>query len=282
MGQEDYYKILGVEKDSPSKGVKEAYRRLAFQYHPDKNKDNPAAVERMKQVNEAYAVLSDAQKRKEYDALKEQHGFNAYDRFKQSYSEQDIFRGSDVNQVFEEMSRAFGFRGFNEVFRECYGAECRTFEFKRPGVFARGFVFFGPTGQRRGQAAFSREETGTSPGTIPGRMGKLTQVLLKKMFKAQEGEKGKDWHDRIAITPRTAREGGKMKYDHRKKSRELLITIPPGVRPGQKIRLKGMGGKGKYGGEPGDLYLNVQIQKPLAERIMDFFKALIPSSGGKP
>ena len=112
-------------------------------------------------------------------------------------------------------------------------------------------------------------------------MGKLTQYLLKKMFKAREGEKGKDWHDRIAITPRTAREGGKMKYDHRKKSRELLITIPPGVRPGQKIRLKGMGGKGKYGGEPGDLYLNVQIQKPLFERIMDFFKALIPSSGGK-
>ena len=134
----DYYQVLGVNRDATPQTIKEAYRRLAFQYHPDQNRENLSAVERMKEINEAYAVLSDPKKRKDYDTYHEQYGTHGYDRFKQTYSEQDIFRGSDINQIFEEMARAFGFRGFDEVFRESYGQGYRTFEFRRPGVFGRG------------------------------------------------------------------------------------------------------------------------------------------------
>src|SRR3989339_584555 len=108
MEQKDYYTILGVEKDGSSKRIKEAYRKLALQYHPDRNPD-PSASSKMKDVNEAYAVMSDPRKRKEYDLIREQFGGSAYGRFRQSYSDQDIFRGSDIGQVFEEISRIFGF-----------------------------------------------------------------------------------------------------------------------------------------------------------------------------
>jgi curved DNA-binding protein len=71
MGPKDYYDILGLEKNTSQKQVRDAYRRLALLHHPDRNKDNPEAADRMKEINEAYAVLSDPQKRSEYDALRQ-------------------------------------------------------------------------------------------------------------------------------------------------------------------------------------------------------------------
>ena len=72
MSQNDYYQILGVDQKANAKQIKNAYRKLAFQYHPDRNDKNPAAAEKMKSVNEAYAVLSNADKRREYDTLQQQ------------------------------------------------------------------------------------------------------------------------------------------------------------------------------------------------------------------
>ena len=267
MGQGDYYQILEVDRNATPQTIKEAYRRLAFQYHPDRNKGNPSAVEKMKEINEAYAVLSDLRKRRDYDTLQEQYGPYGYDRFKQSYSEQDIFRGSDINQIFEEMARAFGFRSFDEVFRESYGQGYRTFEFRRPGVFGRGFIFFGP-GYRRGY----QPEVPTSSEILPGHLGQFTRHLLKKMLRIKEPRRGKDWEDTLFLTPLQAQEGARGRYNHRKRSKELIITIPPGVKEGQKIRLKGMGAEGKEGGEPGDLYLKVKIKKPLFQKVRDFLK----------
>ena len=135
MEQKDYYEILEVDKNATQREVKEAYRKLAFQYHPDRNKDNPAAATRMKEINEAYGALSDAEKRRQYDELRQTFGSSAYGQFRQTYSEQDIFRGSDIHQIFEELSKAFGFRSFDEIFRETYGPVYKTFEFRRPGAF---------------------------------------------------------------------------------------------------------------------------------------------------
>jgi DnaJ-class molecular chaperone len=267
MSQGDYYQTLGVDRNATPQTIKEAYRRLAFQYHPDRNKGNPSAVEKMKEINEAYAVLSDHRKRKDYDTYREQYGSYGYDRFKQSYSEQDIFRGSDIHQIFEEMARAFGFRGFEEVFRESYGQGYHTFEFRRPGVFGRGFIFFGP-GLRRNY----QQEIPVSSEIIPGNLGKFSQYLLKKMFGIKAPQRGKDWHDVIALDPQQAQEGGKGRYIHRRKSKELIVTIPPGIREGQTIRLKGMGSEGQEGGEPGDLYLKVRIRKPLLQKVRDLLK----------
>jgi DnaJ-class molecular chaperone len=111
MDQSDYYDILGLVKNASTKQIKNAYRELAFQYHPDRNRDNPEATEKMKHINEAYAVLFDPAKRREYNKLKQQFGNSAYSQFRKSYTEQDIFSGSDINYIFDEMAKAFGFRG---------------------------------------------------------------------------------------------------------------------------------------------------------------------------
>jgi len=267
MERKDYYQVLEIEREATPQNIKEAYRKLAFQYHPDRNRGNPAAVEKMKELNEAYAVLSDPRKRRDYDMLRERYGPSGFDRFKQSYSEQDIFRGSDIDQVFEEMGRAFGFRSFDEIFRESYGQGYHTFEFRRPGVFGRAFVYFGP--------GFGREyppRAGGLPETVPGPLGKLTGYFLKKMLGLKEAARGKDWYDTITIDPRQTQEGEKVKYFHRRRSKDLVVTVPSGIRNGQKIRLKGMGASGQDGGESGDLYLTVRIRKPFLQKVRELFR----------
>jgi len=267
INSKEYYQILEVEKEASPQKIKEAYRRLAFQYHPDKNRENPSAIEKMKEINEAYAVLSDPKKRRDYDTFHEQYGPHGYDRFKERYSEQDIFRGSDINQIFEEMARSFGFRGFEEVFKESYSRGYHTFGFQRPGLSGRGFIFFGP-GIGRSQ------QQGIPPSTeiFPGILGKFIKYFLRKTLGMREPERGRDLEDTIYLGAGQAREGAKGKYLHRKRSKELIITVPPGMKEGQKIRLKGMGAPGSNGGEPGDLYLKVKIKKPLLERARELLK----------
>ena len=102
MEQKDYYKILEVNEDASPEEIKKTYRKLAFQYHPDKN---PGSEDMMKEINEAYAVLSDQKKREAYDSCRQRYGSSARNRFRQSYAEQDIFRDSDIYQIFEELSR---------------------------------------------------------------------------------------------------------------------------------------------------------------------------------
>lgn len=279
MNTRDYYEILTVERNASQRQIKETYRRLAFQYHPDRNKGDARATEQMKEINEAYAVLSDVRKRGEYDALKDRYGSFAYDRFRQAHSSEDIFRGSDVAQVFEELARMFGFRSGDEVFREFYGSGYRGFTFVRPGVAGRGFVFSGSFGGGRYQSEGNRAHSAQDPFSLPGVrfsgiLGKLAKFALTKTFGMKFPEKGKDWKDVIAVTPEQAQKGQEVMYSYRKwgKPRDLLVRIPPDVGNGQSIRLSGMGAPGKSGGEPGDLYLRVRIRVPLLQRIRTFFK----------
>ncbi|MGA3111991.1 MAG: DnaJ domain-containing protein, partial [Candidatus Bathyarchaeia archaeon] len=102
----DYYEVLGVKRDASPDEIKDAYRKLAMQFHPDRNKD-PGAEERFKEISEAYAVLSDSQKRQQYDTL----GHSGFD---QRYSSEDIFRGADFDSVFRDM-------GFGDIFRTFFG-----------------------------------------------------------------------------------------------------------------------------------------------------------------
>jgi DnaJ-class molecular chaperone len=256
--QNDYYGVLGVDHKAGTKEIKQAYRTLALRYHPDRNQNSPDAAARMKEINEAYAVLSDPEKRRQYDGLKDAYGTSAHGQFRQAYSEQDIFRGSDVHQIFEEISRTFGFRGFNEVFREAYGPGYQKFEFKRPGVFGRVYV----SSTRRPGV---RQPLGASQGPF----GKLFRYALKRQWGIEIPERGHDLHDLIVISPVVALGGGKVIFTSRLHGKELIVKIPPRIRGGQRIRLKGMGKPGKGGGDPGDLYLKVRVKRPLLQGLKE-------------
>ncbi len=100
MPTTDYYKLLGVSKNASAEVIKKAYRKLAMKYHPDHTKGDKEAEEKFKKISEAYAVLSDPEKRKQYDTF-------GSDGFKQRYSQEDIFSGFDFGSIFKE----FGFGG---------------------------------------------------------------------------------------------------------------------------------------------------------------------------
>ena len=270
MTTSDYYSLLGVDENATTRQIKDAYRKLAYRFHPDRNPDNSEAAEQMKRINEAYAVLADANKRRDYDGLRQRFGDTAHSRFRQTYSDQDIFRGSDIHQVFEEMARAFGVRGVEDIFREFYGPGYRSFEFRRPGMFARGFVF---TGSGR---------TNTRQGPVlpqGGVLGKLARRFLKNISGVELPEKGGDVRDTIHISPQLAQTGGPYAYFLREKSKKLVVKIPPGIRQGQRIRLTGMGHDGKGGEPPGDLYLNVQIRKPLLDTLKNRLSRFFDPAG---
>jgi len=100
---EDYYKILGVDKNASLDDIKKAYRKLALKYHPDRNPaDKKKAEEQFKKISEAYAVLSDDEKRRQYDQF-------GSDQFNQRFSREDIFRGADLNEILRDLG--FGGRG---------------------------------------------------------------------------------------------------------------------------------------------------------------------------
>jgi DnaJ-class molecular chaperone len=264
MADRDYYQILGVDSQAGTKPIKEAYRKLAFKYHPDRNKGDPEAAEKMKWVNEAYAVLSNPEKRREYDMLRNQFGSSAYGQFRQTYSDQDIFSGSDVNHIFEQMARAFGFRGSDDIFREFYGQSYQNFNFRRPGVFAKGWVFTGPSGKRATQPP---------QFAFQGNLGKIYKYLFKKFSGFELPENGADINEVIYLSSQQAREGGPYAYYLKKKAKKLVVKIPPGVKEGQKVRLAGMGEEGKGGGAPGNLFLKVHITKPLFQSVRDFISS---------
>lgn len=93
---EDYYKVLGVEKNATPEAIKKTYRKLALKFHPDKNPGNKEAGEKFKKISEAYAVLSNPEKRKQYDNF-------GSDNFSQRYSQEDIFQGFDINEILRDL-----------------------------------------------------------------------------------------------------------------------------------------------------------------------------------
>jgi DnaJ-class molecular chaperone len=281
MEQRDYYKVLGVNQEASFEEIKKTYRTLAFQYHPDKN---PGKEEMMKEINEAYAVLSDERKRREYDSYRQNYGFFARDRFRQTYTDQDIFKDSDINQIFAELSKVFGFNRPEDIFSRntFYGTQFRTFDFKGPGFTGSGFFFFGPmTKTYQDMLKASQNQTGGSPPYRPSLLSKIllkgVQIFQRHMAKKYGWvlpERGEDMVDEITIPSEVASAGGKVSYHYAKpdKPRDLMIKVPPGIKEGQKIRLKGMGKDGSHGGASGDLYLKVKVHTPFFKNIRDFFR----------
>jgi len=265
----DYYELLGVNHDATDQEIREAYRKLAFQYHPDRNKDSPGATEKMKAINEAYATLSDRTKRGEYDLLKQRYGSGAYAQYRQTHTQEDIFRGSDIDQIFEEFSKSFGFRSADDIFRQFYGPGFQGYVYSRPGFTFRSYVF------SPGQTADAPQPPVEVPATAPGLASRTLRFFLEKVLKIPIPARGKDAVDTLHVGPEVVRLGGEIRYEYRAsgKPRTLAIKVPAGIQNGQKIRLREMGLPGKAGGPPGDLFLKVSVTVPLLQRMRSLFKS---------
>jgi curved DNA-binding protein len=263
----DYYQRLGVAADAATGAIKRAYRDLALRYHPDRNPDDAAVVGKMQAINEAYAVLSNPDKRRQYDRLRRQYGAEAHNRFRSTYSDQDIFGGSDVFQIFEELSRAFGMRGLDELLRDAARPGWHTYGNHRPGMRAGTFVCTGPGGARRRQRPLQ---------TGQGGLGRLALRLLGRGPR----KTGADIHDAIRVSPRLASEGGPYAYYSKLRSKKLIVKMPSGIRDGQQLRLAGQGLEARGGRPAGDLYLRVNIQRSLWKRVITALTHRLPRRRG--
>lgn len=200
----DYYDALGVTKNASKTEIKKAYRRLAQKYHPDRNPDDPKAEATFKEISEAYAVLSDEKKRAQYDQ------FGDAD-FHQRFSQEDIFRGADMNDIFREFG--FGGGGQEDIFSRLFGGG--------------GFGGMGGAGAR------------------------------------QRSMRGQDYTMKVNIPFTLAINGGERQVDFRTDAglEQLRVKIPAGIESGQKLRVSGKGAASPNGGQAGDLYLEVQVDR---------------------
>lgn len=271
----DYYAILGVSPGAPDEELKRAYRRLALQYHPDKNPGNPKAEERFKEISEAYAVLADQAKRRQYDAFRQAqagaHGSPGGFRYSQEEIFRDLFSNPDLSSVFAEMSREFARAGirFDDAFvREVFFG-------------GRGFVFGGvfmgaPIGvlwRRAARMAVKRDGAQLSARSyqLAGSGGLLSAVgrglaigfnLVRRWLsgRVSPADCSLDLRYQLTVTAQEAASGARKRVSFMRGDQleELMVTIPSGIRSGTRLRLKGKGLEGRDGTR-GDLYLRVTV-----------------------
>ena len=223
--QKDYYKTLGISKDASPEEIKKAFRKLAIKYHPDKNKGDKQAEERFKDINEAYAVLSDPEKKKQYDTF-------GSSEFHKHYSQEDIFRDFDFSTIFRDMG--MGGEGFTRI---VFGGGGGAGGFE--DLFSRGGY------QTAGGRRHYQERGGGGPFMYQRPQPKGQDVVLDLYVTPQEVFNG----DKKIISLQT---GGFPE--------KISVTIPRGITRGKKIRVPGKGTQGPGG--RGDLYLRINISLP--------------------
>lgn len=284
MAQNDYYKTLGVDKSATADEIKKAFRKLAVKYHPDRNPGDKAAEERFKEINEAYAVLSDPQKKQQYDTF-------GSSGFHQQYSQEDIFRNFDFGGTFKDM----GMGGSEDIFSRLFG-----------GAFGGGFgkgagrSGFRAAAQRGGDLemetdiSFRDAVNGAEKVVAFRRTGRREELKVRIPAgvdngskvrisgKGGQGEGGGAAGDlfliiRVLPDPVFTRDKGDLfverqipfsaaclgtSLDVPTLEGEKRIKVPAGIQPGTKIRLKGFGVKPLGSNAKGDLYVKINVHVP--------------------
>lgn len=230
MANRDYYNILGVSRSASDREIKQAYRRLARKHHPDINPDDKSAEERFKQINEAYEVLSDKEKRGKYDQFGDQWQYA--DQFAQAQRQQAPFGGftGGGSTRFH-----FGKDDLSSLFGDLFGG----FGAKTSSHRAR---------PRRGQDVEHPVEV-----TLEEAYHGASRVLSLEVEEACSGCGGSG---NIRNVPCSVCRGvGRVT-----RLKRLEVKIPPGVRGGSRVRIAGKGGPGYGGGKSGDLYLVISVK----------------------
>jgi curved DNA-binding protein len=297
MATKDYYDMLGVPKNANDEEIKRAYRKLAMKFHPDRNPNKKDAEERFKEINEAYAVLSDKEKRKQYDT------FGA-EGFHQRFSQEDIFRGVDFDEM---LSGLFGGRGRRE------------FKFGGRGGFDFGDLFGRQSGHQdmsrmpqRGEdilyeIVISLEEAayGGEKRISYRKDGKVEEVSVKiprgipsgkKLRLAGKGMEGRrggppgDLYLQVSIKDHSVftREGDDLMVEKEINFSEAVlgttievptlegtkkVKVPSGTQSHTKMRLKGLGLPHFQGEGKGDEYVKVVVKVP--KRVNEKSRGLI-------
>jgi curved DNA-binding protein len=280
MAATDYYKALGVDKKATPEEIKKAFRKLAVKYHPDRNPNDKAAEDKFKEINEAYAVLSDPKKKEEYDTF-------GSSGFHKQYSQEDIFRGFDFGNVYKDM----GAGGGEDIFSRLFG-----------GGFGRGAGRGGFQGgpQRGGdlemevEIGFRDAAQGAEKQIAFRRSGQREELKIKIPAgvdngsriritgKGGQGEGGGPDGDlflimRVLPDQLFTRDGGDLFVDRTipfsaaclgtsldvpTLENDKRIKVPAGIQPGTKIRLKGCGVKPLGSNAKGDLYVRISVHVP--------------------
>ena len=266
--EKDYYTLMGLRPEATEEEVRKAYRRLALQWHPDRNPGDPRAAERFREISEAYAVLIDPAKRREYDVVR---GGGAPGEFRHKREDlfRDLFADPRASAIFEEIRRELermGMRVDHRYFRE-------TLLGGRVVVTGGIFIIspFTPVLAllRLARAALraARAEPVGAPRTrplppTPGVLGALGRVgrRLLGLSAAPSSARALDADD--VILPlrltRAEAERGAGKHVALDGDSEILVTVPSGTRPGTRLRLRGKG-RPRPDGSRGDAYLAVEI-----------------------
>jgi DnaJ-class molecular chaperone len=267
----DYYKTLGVSEDADDEEIRKAFRKLAFQYHPDKNPGNEKeAEEKFKDINEAYGVLSDEAKRQQYDAFRKGQfagvGYGSpYHGFR--YSQQDIFRDTFANRAtMDELNRMFaegGLRFDEEFLSRIFGAGNVVFRVYYGGPNSSAYIYQNQSSSRPEDSPLPTNAY--KPNFIErwitrGAM-KVFGFALRKLLGIQYTlpRSDLDRYLELELSATEARTGGEKEVTLKagKKAKKLMVKIPAGIHNGTQIRLKGLGQKN--GNQTGDLYLKVRL-----------------------
>ena len=260
----DYYEVLGIDRTADESAIKRAYRTLAMKYHPDRNPGDAQAVEHMKEINEAYAVLSDSHKRRLYDA----YGHAGLE----GYTQEDIFRGVDFSSLFREFGLGDFFGFGDSLFGSFFGRRTTTRRGPRKGADLRYDLAV-----TLEEVAFGTEKTlelpkmehcqacsgsGAEPdGLIPCESCGGTGQIVK------EQRSGYSVMRQISVCGKCRGKGKTIEKPCKEcegkgiieKTKEVQLKIPAGADSSYSVKIEGEGEQGED--LPGDLYVVLNVEK---------------------
>jgi len=291
----EYYEILGVSKGASTQEIKKAYRKLALQYHPDKNKGDKMAEEKFKEISEAYAVLSDPEKKQQYDT------YGSTD-FHQRYSQEDIFRNFNMDDILRQFGfggRAQGSNGFRStmgggagsfgsIFGQtgggCNGGSCHQTPPKGQDITYQLSVTLEDV-LNGAEKSIALRNNGASQSVnvkVPKGIEAGKKLRLKgKGGQAPPGGTPGDLYLKVDIAPHKnyQREGDNLIFEQKipfsqaclgakvdvetLDGKKFKVNVPPGIQGDSKLRLKGYGlPEGPHGNSRGDLFVKVGVDIP--------------------
>jgi curved DNA-binding protein len=292
MAGKDYYNILGVSRSATERDIKQAYRKLARQHHPDVNPGDKSAEEKFKQINEAYEVLSDKEKRRKYDKYGDQWQYA--DQFEKAQRQQQAsgwdfsqggqrvyFSEEDVGGIFDDLFRGFGTRAgrpqprkgrdiefpLEVTLEEAYSGTTRTLNMadgKRLEVKI-------PPGVKDGSRVRISGKGAEGYGGAKGDLYLVTSVRPHRNFRRH----GDDLYTDVSVPLTVAVLGGEVKVSTLKGSK-LSLKIPPETQNGRTFRLKEQGMPNLGNSSKGDLLARVKVVLPtkLTDEEKELFQKL--------